>query len=155
MTGHDRIDVGGRRNHLLAVACISITLLLAGCSGFRQLIGLDQVGPDEFAVESRAPLTIPPEFNLRPPEPGAPRPQEVSASTKARKVIDAAGPGKPGDQAKFALQAPGGGIGGGFAADPTREVAPNSLASKLLGAGDSSTGGAVDKRETSPLSGVH
>ena len=51
---------------------------------------MDQVGPDEFAVESRAPLTIPPDFALRPPQPGAPRPQETTAAERARKVIDTA-----------------------------------------------------------------
>ena len=42
-------------------------LLLCGCTSIRQMVGLDRTGPDEFAVESRAPLTIPPEFELRPP----------------------------------------------------------------------------------------
>ena len=65
----------------------------------RRIVGMDRVGPDEFAVESRAPLTIPPEFELRPPQPGAPRPQEGTAADKARKVIDTAGPGEPGKQA--------------------------------------------------------
>src|SRR5579863_3824036 len=113
MIGHDRPDVGRHRIPLLAVACLSLIALLPGCTGFRQLVGMDQVGPDEFAVESRAPLTIPPEFDLRPPQPGAPRPQEVTSAERAKKVIDTAGPGEPGKQASFALKAPAGGISGG------------------------------------------
>ena len=30
--------------------------------------------PDEFAVQRQAPLIIPPDFSLSPPQPGAPRP---------------------------------------------------------------------------------
>jgi Protein of unknown function (DUF3035) len=116
---------------------------------------MDQVGPDEFAVESRAPLTIPPEFDLRPPQPGAPRPQDVTAAERAKRVIDTAGPGEPGKQATFALKVPEGGIAGGAQPDPTRQVGEDSLASKLLSSNDSAPGGAAAKRETAPLKGVH
>ena len=131
-------------------------MLLPGCTDLRRAIGLDQVGPDEFAVESRAPLTIPPDFALRPPQPGAPRPQEITAAEKARKVIDTAGPGEPGKQATFALKAPeGGAVGGGPQPDATQQVGDQSLASKLLGTNDSAAGGAVEKRETTTIKGVY
>ena len=155
MTGDDRADTLMRRVALLTVACIGCGLLLSGCSGLRQAIGMDRVGPDEFAVESRAPLTIPPEFDLRPPQPGAARPQDVTAAEKARKAIDTAGPGEPGKQATFALQVPDGRLPGTGTADPNQEVGDNSLAKKLLGANDSSSGPAVEKRETSTLKGVY
>ena len=117
---------------------------------------MDRVGPDEFAVESRAPLTIPPEFDLRPPQPGAPRPQEVTAADKARKVIDTAGPGEPGKQATSGLRIPtGGAAGSGPQPDTSQQVGDQSLASKLLGANDSAAGGAVEKRETTTLKGVY
>src|SRR6266478_1487913 len=106
MTGHDRVVVGRQRAPLFEVACLCASLLLLGCSDLRRVVGLDRVAPDEFSVESRAPLTIPPEFNLRPPQPGAPRPQEGTAADKARKVIDTAGPGEPGKQATAALKIP-------------------------------------------------
>lgn len=154
MIGHDRAVSGRRQRSLLTVACLATGLLLAGCSGFRQTIGLDQPAPDEFAVESRAPLTIPPDFDLRPPKPGEPRPQEATAAERAQKLIDAAGPGKPGEQATFALNANEEGRLGSEL-DPSQEVAPNSLASKLLSSNDSSAGGTVDKRETEPLQGVY
>src|SRR6202011_6425231 len=79
-------------------ALLCSTSLLAGC-GFRQLIGLDRTLPDEFAVESRAPLTIPPDFDLRPPSPGAPRPQETASNQQAKQAIEQAGPGESGKQA--------------------------------------------------------
>jgi hypothetical protein len=157
MIGHNRAIAENRCIRLLAVACLSVPLLLTGCTGFRQMVGIDQAGPDEFAVESRAPLTIPPEFDLRPPKPGAPRPQEATAAERAQKVMNAAGPGAPGEQASFALNASTEGRLGsqGSQLDPTQQVGPNSLASKLLGSNDSSAGGTVDKRQTEPLKGVY
>jgi hypothetical protein len=131
--------------------------MLAGCTDFRQMLGIDRVGPDEFAVESRAPLTIPPEFDLRPPQPGAPRPQEATAADKARKVIDTAGPGEPGKQATPVLKAPEGGVAsaGGAQPDTSQQVGDQSLAKKLLGSNDSASGGAVEKRETKTLKGIY
>ena len=74
-------------------------LLLQGCTDLKRSIGLEKTSPDEFAVESRVPLTMPPDFELRPPQPGASRPQEKSSGQQARQVIEQAGPGEPGKQA--------------------------------------------------------
>jgi len=54
--------------------------LLAGCgsSGI-----LNRERPDEFAVQRQAPLVVPPDFDLVPPSPGAPRPVEGTASQQA------------------------------------------------------------------------
>jgi hypothetical protein len=43
--------------------------------------------PDEFAVVQRAPLVIPPDFELRPPRPGEPRPQTGTTSDQARAAL--------------------------------------------------------------------
>jgi hypothetical protein len=147
MTG-DKRDFARRGPFLLVVALLCSTSLLAGC-GFRQLIGLDRTGPDEFAVESRAPLTIPPDFDLRPPAPGTGRPQEVSAANKAKTAIDNAGPGDPGKQAPGTLHYPGTQI------DPDSQIADQSLAAKLLQSADTGNGVVVEKRETIPLKGVY
>lgn len=155
MTGYRRHVGGNWRTPLLAaLVCLPAMGLLVGCSDFRQIVGLDQTVPDEFAVETRAPLTIPPDFDLRPPKPGAARPQEATSAEKAREAIDSAGPGKPGDQTTFALQAPPGGLPGiGERPVPTQEVGQNSLAGKLLTTTDTASAG--ERRQTSTLQGVH
>jgi Protein of unknown function (DUF3035) len=153
MTGH-RGSSGRYGPSLLAVALGSSILLLTGCSDFRQAIGMDRVGPDEFAVESRAPLTIPPDYDLRPPQAGAARPQEVSAAEKARKAIDTAGPGEPGKQASAGLRVPPGGLNSGAGADPSQQ-GEQTLSNKLLGYNGPDSGAAVEKRETTTLEGVH
>ena len=38
-------------------------------------------------MTTRAPLAVPPDFNLRPPTPGEPRPQEGTATQQAKQVI--------------------------------------------------------------------
>src|SRR5580693_9204727 len=45
--------------------------LLAGCQSLRDAAGLTKQPPDEFAVVTKAPLIVPPDFNLHPPSPGA------------------------------------------------------------------------------------
>ena len=44
-----------------------ITLLvLGGCTGVKDKLGLAKQSPDEFMVMSRAPLSLPPDYNNRP-----------------------------------------------------------------------------------------
>ena len=59
---------------------LALSALLAGCgsTGF-----LNRERPDEFAVSRQAPLVVPPDFSLTPPNPGAPRPQDNDASSQA------------------------------------------------------------------------
>ena len=157
-----RVRGAGRGLYAGSALCLAGPLLIAGCTDLKKTIGLEPTLPDEFAVESRAPLTIPPDFELRPPQPGASRPQEKSADQQARQLIEQAGPGEPGKQASdFRLRRsadglPDIGARNGQAPDPNAAVADQSLSSKLLGYdGASDAGGAVEKRETTPLKGVY
>ncbi len=59
---------------------------LAGCGGGKGGV-MGHAAPDEFAVQRRAPLVIPPDFALTPPRPGAPRPQEADSSTLALQAM--------------------------------------------------------------------
>jgi hypothetical protein len=153
-----RHPVRGTGHGLLGSAFVA-TLALAGCSDFKQAIGLEPTMPDEFAVESNPPLVIPPEFDLRPPTPGAPRPQDVSLSKQAEQVIDQAGPGAPGEQASpYRMRRAPNALGnlGPQAPNPNAMVAAESLSSKLLDYSAAGGAGAtVEKRETEPLKGVY
>ncbi len=60
---------------------------LGGCEAWDRAIGKEKVIPDEFAVVSRAPLAVPPDFDLRPPRLGAARPQEEAPSDQARAAV--------------------------------------------------------------------
>lgn len=61
---------------------------VAGCTKSRQILGLDKKAPDEFAVYSRAPLSLPPNYTLRPPTLGTSRPQVNSTKNQAKKAIE-------------------------------------------------------------------
>lgn len=56
----------------MKIQYVVLALLLASCSGteVKESLGLTRESPDEFKVVSRPPLSVPPEFNLRPPMPG-------------------------------------------------------------------------------------
>lgn len=64
----------------LALLALSATVLTA-CGSGGGFLNRDR--PDEFAVQRQAPLVVPPDFNLVPPAPGAPRPSEGTASEQA------------------------------------------------------------------------
>jgi hypothetical protein len=59
-------------------------LTLSGCVLFD---GSRRSGPDEFGVVTRAPLSQPPDYALRPPRAGAKRPNEVSPRDEARSQL--------------------------------------------------------------------
>ena len=60
---------------------------LTGCDGIRKAAGLNKKSPDEFAVTTKAPLVIPPDFNLRPPTPGAPPANTLDPSSNAEAAL--------------------------------------------------------------------
>ncbi len=63
------------------------TLAVAGCSSTKEMLGLTKRSPDECQVVSRAPLSMPPDYSLRPPTPGAPRPQEGTTTEQAQGIV--------------------------------------------------------------------
>ncbi len=71
---------------LAALAAIA-TLALAGCSDASKTFGLEVTPPDAYDVATEAPLSMPPDLALPAPQPGAPRPQQVSASQQAEDVL--------------------------------------------------------------------
>ena len=61
-----------RARRLFSFAVLAAGLgWLTACQSFREEAGLTKQSPDEFAVTTKAPLIIPPDFNLHPPSPGA------------------------------------------------------------------------------------
>lgn len=60
---------------------------IAACEKTKEQFDLSKKAPDEFAVTKRAPLEMPPDYALRPPRPGAARPQEQSADSQARAAL--------------------------------------------------------------------
>ena len=70
---------------LLLVAAAGLGL--SGCSATMNALGMGKHPPDEFVVVTHPPLQVPANFDLVPPQPGAPRPQEESAAQLAEAAV--------------------------------------------------------------------
>tara|TARA_E500000331_G_scaffold239133_1_gene229462 strand:+ start:2528 stop:3130 length:603 start_codon:yes stop_codon:yes gene_type:complete len=71
--------------HIVLVILAAFTL--SACENARDAMGIGKKSPDEFSVVTRAPLSIPPDLGLRPPQPGAERQQEKAVTDSARELL--------------------------------------------------------------------
>ena len=71
----------------LMVALTGLAASLSGCQTASKAFGLSKIAPDEFRVVTKAPLILPPDYALRPPAPGEPRPEELQPESAARKAL--------------------------------------------------------------------
>ncbi len=76
-----------RLSRSLAVPLLICAAGLAGCQSTSRALGMGKVTPDEFRVVTKAPLVLPPDYSLRPPAPGEPRPQELQPESAARQAL--------------------------------------------------------------------
>lgn len=77
----------GRFMAVRIIALIGAAALISGCSSLNKSFGIGKFPPDEFAIVTKAPLVIPPDFSLRPPAPGQQRPQELNARERAQAAL--------------------------------------------------------------------
>lgn len=77
-----------RRSIWAKIACAALALaFVTGCGDTRKVLGLDKQTPDEFKIVNRAPLSLPPDYALRVPEPGAQQRGETSIPQRALSAI--------------------------------------------------------------------
>jgi hypothetical protein len=73
---------------ILILPLVAGVLLVNSCTSQQSnVFGEEKQAPDEFAVYSRAPLSMPPDFGLRPPKPGVTRPQTIEPRNTAKEAI--------------------------------------------------------------------
>lgn len=135
--------------------CMAGAVALSGCGEARQAFGLERNVPDEFAVVSRAPLSMPPDYNLRPPRPGAPRPQEVTTRQAAERVVLATAAADATSRAEQAIPASSGeGIllarAGAGQADPSIRRTVDEETASLMRADDTFVNTLLFWREDGP-----
>lgn len=68
-------------------ALLTLPLLAACGENPMRTFGFSRDAPDEFQVTTRAPLSMPPEYGLRPPQPGVRRPQEQTPREAAEAAL--------------------------------------------------------------------
>ncbi len=92
-----------RQGHGLGVvALLAAALVLSGCGdSTKRALGLKKQAPDEFSVVSRAPLSQPPDYSLRPPRPGSQSPARITPAKQAESALfKDAGAGRPADPSR-------------------------------------------------------
>lgn len=73
--------------NLKFVILAASALTISACTATQEQFDFSKKAPDEFAVVTRAPLEMPPNFNLRPPRPGVQRPQEATTDDAAQQAV--------------------------------------------------------------------
>jgi hypothetical protein len=83
------------KNGTKALALVAALLLVGGCQGIKEDLGIGvKRPPDEFTTYSRAPLSMPPDFALRPPANTSSTAASQAAAPRetARQAMMGAGP---------------------------------------------------------------
>ena len=82
-----------RTRQLLHIALLgAVAASIAGCDTIRDAAGQTKDSPDEFAVVTKAPLVIPPDYNLRPPAAGAAPTNQIAPTQAAQAALFTADP---------------------------------------------------------------
>lgn len=97
-------------NMRFALAILALALMTSGC-GIGKAVGGGKNAPDEFAITTKAPLVVPPDYGLRPPRPGESRPQELSPSERAQQVLLGDATAAPPTEGEQLLLAKAGALG--------------------------------------------
>ncbi len=84
-----RIRTGSTPRNLTRVILLGLSAAaLSACgSSLSDSLGYGKEAPDEFAIVTKAPLVIPPDYSLRPPRPGAPSPRETAPGSLAQAAL--------------------------------------------------------------------
>lgn len=75
------------RSMCLFSAFASAALIATGCTSTSRALGLEKSAPNEFNILTKAPLIIPPEYNLRPPAVGASSAENNYTQRTAREAL--------------------------------------------------------------------
>jgi hypothetical protein len=112
------------RSAIVAAAIIA----LAGCDSFRSSLGLDRHVPDETQVVARPPLTLPPDYSLRPPG----TPTAASGDHESGVSLGQA----PGTQGEQALERSAGAGGPGGAPKEEKGFFGRLFSGEIFGGGE-------------------
>ena len=75
------------RTLLLSAAVLSAATIVSGCQSASRALGLTSSAPNEFNILTKAPLVVPPEYNLRPPRPGESSAENNYSQASARRAL--------------------------------------------------------------------
>lgn len=70
----------------IILAAIILTAT-TGCDDTKKALGFEKAVPNEFKVAAHPPLSLPPDYGLRPPRAGEESPNQIKASERASKAL--------------------------------------------------------------------
>jgi hypothetical protein len=83
--------MAGMKRHTARTTGILLVLMMAfslgACDSVKRAVSGGKKAPDEFAVYKRPPLSLPPDYALRPPEPGREQLETYSPRDQARAAM--------------------------------------------------------------------
>jgi len=71
----------------ITISALLAVTIVSGCSQIQSITGKGKNPPDEFAVVERPSLVIPPNYNLAPPIPGEPSPQDLASAPDTLRAL--------------------------------------------------------------------
>lgn len=74
------------KNSTKILTLLSLGFSLSGCDSMRNTLGLDHYQPDEFNIADNPPLSMPRDYNLRPPMEGRVNVNGVNSNTSTRQA---------------------------------------------------------------------
>ncbi len=74
--------------HMMKISALALLGLTAsGCASASKSLGLTKAAPNEFNILTKAPLVVPPEYSLRPPQIGESSAENNYSQEAARKAL--------------------------------------------------------------------
>lgn len=74
--------------HVMKISALALLgLSVTGCASASKTLGLTKSAPNEFNILTKAPLVVPPEYNLRPPRVGESSSENNYSQEAARQAL--------------------------------------------------------------------
>jgi len=75
-------------NKNLFTILLLLALSLSSCTSFKKTLGMEKDVPNEFLIEKRDPLTLPPDYNILPPDSNAKTNKNKKSTSSLKSIFD-------------------------------------------------------------------
>ena len=75
-------------NKNLFIILLFLVLSLSSCTSVKKSLGLEKDVPNEFLIEKRDPLTLPPDYNILPPDSNAKINENKEPTSSLKSIFD-------------------------------------------------------------------
>ena len=75
-------------NKNLFTILLLLALGLSSCTSFKKTLGMEKDVPNEFLIEKRDPLTLPPDYNILPPDSNAKTNKNKKSTSSLKSIFD-------------------------------------------------------------------